>query len=521
MTRTRSNWKVRDHDFTIGERTLIMGVVNVTPDSFSDGGRFLDPDAAAAHAMLLEQQGADIIDIGAESTRPGSERINAGEELRRLVPVLKRLKGQLSIPISVDTYKAEVAEKALEHGASIINDVSALTWEPDLVKTIVKYDAGLILSHMRGTPETWTRLGPMKDVMGTLLSELEAAVHRANRAGVPRERIVIDPGVGFGKRGEQNSEILARLGELTRLLLPILVAASRKKFLSQEDPVSLDYATAAAVTTAVLNGAAIVRVHNVAAMKPVVQTADAIIEATPEREERPRVKPKAEETEEQKRRRPVRPVPQAKPEEARPEPVRAEQKPVERKPDELPRRPFERRTDFPDQRPPEKRPYERRADDRRPDERPRPPFRRRDDQSADRPERRPYQRTTRPADSGEKRDQKKPYERRDQPFRRRDDQGSGERPRGPFQRSGGKGDDRPERRPYEKRGPKFGGSGDKREDRPGNKRPFPPRGDNRPGGRPGGGPPSGGRPFGPKRTGGGGPPKRSGGPPRGGPKKRS
>ena len=135
MTRTRSNWKVRDHVFTIGERTLIMGVVNVTPDSFSDGGRFLDPDAAAAHAMLLEQQGADIIDIGAESTRPGSERINAGEELRRLVPVLKRLKNKLSIPISVDTYKAEVAEKALEHGASIINDVSALTWEPDLVKS--------------------------------------------------------------------------------------------------------------------------------------------------------------------------------------------------------------------------------------------------------------------------------------------------------------------------------------------------------------------------------------------------
>jgi len=186
MTRTRSNWKVRDHVFTIGERTLIMGVVNVTPDSFSDGGRFLDPDAAAAHAMLLEQQGADIIDIGAESTRPGSERINAGEELRRLVPVLKRLKNKLNIPISIDTYKAEVAEKALEHGASIINDVSALTWEPDLVKAVVKYDAGLILNHMRGTPETWTRLGPMKDVMGTLLAELEAAVHRDSRWCTPR-----------------------------------------------------------------------------------------------------------------------------------------------------------------------------------------------------------------------------------------------------------------------------------------------------------------------------------------------
>jgi dihydropteroate synthase len=133
----------------------------VTPDSFSDGGNYLDPDAAAARALQLEEEGADIVDIGAESTRPGSERINAGEELRRLIPVLKRLKGKLGIPISVDTYKAEVAEKALEHGASAINDVSALTWEPDLVKPVVKYDAGLILNHMRGTPETWAKLGPM------------------------------------------------------------------------------------------------------------------------------------------------------------------------------------------------------------------------------------------------------------------------------------------------------------------------------------------------------------------------
>src|SRR5215210_1054484 len=181
MTRTRTNWKVRDHVFTLGERTLIMGVLNVTPDSFSDGGKYLDADAAAARALELEAQGADIVDIGAESTRPGSERINAGEELRRLVPVLKRLKGRLNVPISVDTYKVEVAEKALEHGASIINDISALTWEPDLVKPVIQSDAGLILNHMRGTPETWARLGPMKDVMSALLSEMEAAIHRATR----------------------------------------------------------------------------------------------------------------------------------------------------------------------------------------------------------------------------------------------------------------------------------------------------------------------------------------------------
>src|SRR5688572_21317821 len=189
MTRTRTNWKVRDHVLTIGERTLIMGVLNVTPDSFSDGGKYLDPDAAVERAVELETQGADIIDIGAESTRPGSERINAGEELRRLVPVLKRLKGRVSVPLSVDTYKAEVAEKALEHGASIINDISALTWEPEIAKTVVQHDAGLILNHMRGTPETWARLGPMKDVMSALLSEMEAAIHRATRAGVLRERM--------------------------------------------------------------------------------------------------------------------------------------------------------------------------------------------------------------------------------------------------------------------------------------------------------------------------------------------
>jgi len=500
MTRTRSNWKVRDHVFTIGERTLIMGVVNVTPDSFSDGGRFLDPDAAAAHAMLLEQQGADIIDIGAESTRPGSERINAGEELRRLVPVLKRLKNKLSIPISVDTYKAEVAEKALEHGAAIINDVSALTWEPDVVKSVVKYDAGLILNHMRGTPETWARLSPMKDVMGTLLAELEAAVHRATRGGVSRDRIVIDPGIGFGKRGEQNSEIVARLGELGRLLLPVLVATSRKQFLSQEDPAALEYATAAAVTTAILNGAAIVRVHNVAAMKPVVQTTDAIIEAAPEREERRVIKPKAEPSDEE-RRRPVRPAPQAKPAE-REEAILSQPKPTEQKPPQRPRRPFERRPDFPEQRPPEKKAYQRPSEDGRRDDRPRPPFRRRDDDSADRPERRSFERGGRPEDKRGKR----PFEKREE-----------DRPRQPFQRSGAKSDDRPERRPYDKRGPRFGSSGEKRDERSGGKRPFPPRGEDRPGG---GRPP---RPFGPKRSGGGGPPNRSGGrgPSRGGPKKRS
>src|ERR1035441_8201521 len=156
-----------------------MAVLNVTPDSFSDGGKYSDPDRAFAHALEMEELGADIIDIGAESTRPASKRISAAEELRRLIPVLKRLKDRLTIPISVDTYKAEVAERALELGAEIINDPSGLTFEPHLARVVSKYDAGLVLNHMRGRPETWAKLGPLPDVMAAITRDLDAAVGRA------------------------------------------------------------------------------------------------------------------------------------------------------------------------------------------------------------------------------------------------------------------------------------------------------------------------------------------------------
>jgi dihydropteroate synthase len=282
MTRKRIEWKVRDRSLTVGERTLVMGVLNVTPDSFSDGGKYADPDRAFARAIELEDEGADIIDIGAESTRPGSARISEAEELRRLIPVLKRLKGKLNIPISVDTYKSAVAEKALEHEAAIINDPSGLTWDPTLAKPVVQYDAGLVLNHTRGMPETWARLAPLKDVMGTILAELEAAVNRARRSGVEKERIVLDPGIGFGKRKEQNSEILARLGEFSRLMMPLLVGPSRKSFLARPGERETEFATAAAVTICVLHGAHIIRVHDLAAMKPAIQMADAIVAAIPE-----------------------------------------------------------------------------------------------------------------------------------------------------------------------------------------------------------------------------------------------
>src|SRR6201996_6423493 len=174
----RYQWKLASRQITLGERTQVMGILNVTPDSFSDGGNYSDPDRAFARALELEDQGADIIDIGAESTKPGSARISEAEELRRLIPVLKRLRGKLTIPISVDTYKSGVAEKAIEHGAEIINDATGILLDPVLPKVVTKYDAGLVVSHMRGNPETWAKLPPLKDLIRSIMIDLEAALNR-------------------------------------------------------------------------------------------------------------------------------------------------------------------------------------------------------------------------------------------------------------------------------------------------------------------------------------------------------
>ena len=277
MNRRRFEWKLKDRTLLVGERTLVMGILNVTPDSFSDGGKYQDPDRAFARAVELEDQGADILDIGAESTRPGSQRVSEAEELRRLIPVLKRLRQQLTIPISVDTYKSGVAEKAIEHGAEIINEPSNLTFDPQLARVAANHNAGLILNHMRGTPETWAKLPPMKDVLATILNDLDGSVHRAVRSGVERGRIVIDPGLGFGKRKEQNAEILARLQQLAALECPILVGPSKKSFLGSPVDKQTDFATAAAVTIAILNGAHIVRVHDVTQMRAVVHVADGVL----------------------------------------------------------------------------------------------------------------------------------------------------------------------------------------------------------------------------------------------------
>lgn len=261
----------------LGDRTLLMGVLNVTPDSFSDGGKYSDPDRAFARAIELEEQGADVIDIGAESTKPNSTRITKDVELQRLVPVLKRLKDRLTIPISVDTYKADVAERALDLGVEIINDATGLTFEPHISRVVSNYDAGLVINHMRGRPETWSKLAPMPDPMATIMRDLDAAVNRARHSGVDRSRIMVDPGLGFGKRKEQNSLILAHLGQLSSLDIPVLVGPSRKHFLNQEDDEETKFATAAAVAAAVLGGAHMVRVHDVREMRAVVEIADEIL----------------------------------------------------------------------------------------------------------------------------------------------------------------------------------------------------------------------------------------------------
>jgi len=308
ITRKRFVWKTRTAELQLGDRTLLMGILNVTPNSFSDGGKYQDPDRAYARAIELEEQGADIIDIGAESTRPGSSRVAEAEELRRLIPVLKRLRDKVNVPISVDTYKTGVAERALEHGAEIINDPSGLTFDPELAKVVVKYNAGLVINHMRGTPETWSKLPPVRDVAATVAAELESAVHRAVRGGVETDRILIDPGLGFGKRKEQNTELIARLHLLARLNMPILVGPSRKMFLARETQEETSYANAAAVTACILSGAHIVRVHEIAEMRVAAQIADAVLAGLGVEEPPAPTSPRA-----QDRTRPSGPRPRSRP----------------------------------------------------------------------------------------------------------------------------------------------------------------------------------------------------------------
>lgn len=288
MTRA---WHIKDRKMPIGEHTLIMGILNVTPDSFSDGGQFLTLDKALAHAERMISEGADIIDIGGESTRPGGEPVSTEQEIDRVVPVIEALAKRLSTPISVDTTKSEVARAALDAGAAIVNDVSALRFDFYVADVAARAGAGLVLMHSRGTPATMHRLPPVAEIMEEVTSSLRASIHMAERRGVKHESIVIDPGIGFGKSQEQNIELIARLDELIAVFpdLPLLIGTSRKSFIGKiladesgapaPAPDRL-YGTLATITAAILRGAHIVRVHDVAAAAKTAKVADAIKNVT-------------------------------------------------------------------------------------------------------------------------------------------------------------------------------------------------------------------------------------------------
>ncbi len=275
-----SIFRLRAGELDLSERTYIAGILNVTPDSFSDGGKFLERDAALRQAERMIDEGADLIDIGGESTRPGAVPVDAPEEAARVVPVVSELSKRSNVIISVDTSKAAVARAALDAGAHIINDVSALRSDPELASVVTEYGAGLILMHMKGTPRTMQKNPEYEDVLGEIGHFLKAAIGTACRSGVHFESIMVDPGIGFGKKLEHNLAILKGLAELKVLRRPIMVGPSRKSFIGNlldlpvEERVS---GTLAAVVASILAGAAVVRVHDVRQGREAAVVADAIV----------------------------------------------------------------------------------------------------------------------------------------------------------------------------------------------------------------------------------------------------
>lgn len=265
---------------TLGERPLVMGILNVTPDSFASA-RLNDPERAIEAGLAMAEAGADIIDVGGESTRPGADPVDAAEERRRVLPVVRGLASRLDIPVSIDTYKASVAEAAVGEGAVIVNDVSGFLYEPELADVVARAGAGVVLMHTRGRSRDMYGLAEYDDVVTAVIEELRARVAVARAAGIDDARIVVDPGIGFAKRAGHSYGVLARLPEIARALdLPVLAGPSRKSFmreaLGDRPPEGRDWGTAAAVTAAVLAGAHIVRVHAVAEMVQVVRVAEAI-----------------------------------------------------------------------------------------------------------------------------------------------------------------------------------------------------------------------------------------------------
>jgi dihydropteroate synthase len=304
--RPRFQWNLGRRSLALGERSLVMGVLNVTPDSFSDGGRYLDPDAAIAHGLRLLDEGADMLDIGGESTRPGTPidspaagsqpgAVSAQQELDRVLPVLEAIRRERpSAVLSIDTYKSSVARTALDAGAEIVNDVSGLTWDAEMAATLAARPCGVVLMHTRGVPAEWASLPALPDPVPLVMAELRLRAEQAIEAGIARQSIVLDPGFGFGKRGDENYPLLTRFAEFEALGFPLLAAVSRKSFLactrdarlaeldatagtSDRNTSDREIVTLAATVAAALAGAHIVRVHAVAPIIEALAVADAVL----------------------------------------------------------------------------------------------------------------------------------------------------------------------------------------------------------------------------------------------------
>jgi len=290
MPRPLYKWRLRTRSLELGARTLVMGILNVTPDSFSDGGKFLSRDHAVAHALTMLDDDADLIDIGGESTRPGTPVVETGipaaEELRRIMPVIEDvLRERPDAVLSVDTYKAEVARAAVGAGCEIVNDVSALRWDEEMAPAVAELGCGVVLMHTRGRPQEWRDLPPSDDIVAEVKAELRQYAGNALSRGIARERIVLDVGFGFGKKFDQNYPLLAGLDQLHALGFPLLAGTSRKSFIGRTlardgkdaAPNERLYGSIAAVTASVLKGAHIVRVHDVRAAVEAVKIADEVL----------------------------------------------------------------------------------------------------------------------------------------------------------------------------------------------------------------------------------------------------
>ena len=274
-----TRWRCRRRTISLGERTAIMGILNVTPDSFSDGNRYRDKDQAIDHALRMIEDGADIIDVGGESTRPGAEAVSESEELRRVIPVIEGLARKTRCAVSIDTYKSAVARRAVDAGAVIVNDISGLKFDAQMAGVIAATRTGVVLMHIKGTPRNMQQDPRYNNLMSEICGSLLESKNIALAAGVKEDSIVIDPGIGFGKRLEHNFQIIRELARLACLNCPVLVGPSRKSFIGNTLQLPVDQrleGTAAAVTACILNGAQIIRVHDVKEMKRVALIADAI-----------------------------------------------------------------------------------------------------------------------------------------------------------------------------------------------------------------------------------------------------